>query len=175
MCKPQWIEEVYRLEAKGVFNREFLYDAKKVVFGDSLVNSQHEVWLRQRRVMQPLFNKEAVSLWESSFVEESTALVERIKLGTADINLSHEFKQLIQRIFIRVLFGRSADEIDRADRLIESIDAISRGLAPLVVTELIGLGKLKWLFPFRVKRLKRGLRILKAFVDEEIARKIEWH
>lgn len=168
--KPEYIEEIFRQEAKGLLNRDALYDAKKLVFGDSLVNSRNDIWQRQRRVMQPLFNKDSVGIWSNSFIEESNALVDRLKTS-GEINLSNELKQLIQRIFIRVLFGHSADKTPHTQPLIKAIDAISKGLAPLIVTELIGLGKLKLLFPFRIKRLHQALKYLKSFVQADIASK----
>lgn len=169
--KPEFIEEIFRQEAKGLLNRDVLYEAKKPVFGNSLLNSHQDIWQRQRRVMQPLFNKDSVGIWSNSFIEESNALVARFKQTSADINLSHELKQHVQHLFIRVLFGHSADKSSHTQPLINAIDAISKGLAPLVVTELIGLGKLKLLFPFRVKRLHQALKHLKAFIQQDIARK----
>jgi cytochrome P450 len=60
VCDPVYIEQIFNLEAKGQLNRDFLYAAKQVFFGNGLVNSESQLWSKQRRLMQPLFSKEAV-------------------------------------------------------------------------------------------------------------------
>jgi hypothetical protein len=50
---PEHIEQIFSHEARGLMSRDFLYDAKKTFFGNGLINSQSEVWSKQRRLMQP--------------------------------------------------------------------------------------------------------------------------
>ncbi|MFA5924638.1 MAG: cytochrome P450 [Methylococcaceae bacterium] len=116
---PEHIEQIFSHEARGLMSRDFLYDAKKTFFGNGLINSQSEVWSKQRRLMQPLFTKEAVKNWEQIIVSEAAATTDK------QINLTAENKNLIQRIFIRILLGKSAESICNSGELLKVIDTIS--------------------------------------------------
>jgi cytochrome P450 len=169
ICNPEHIAEVYGLEGKGLVSRDFMYEAKKLLFGDGLVNSKSGLWTKQRRLMHPLFTSEAIAVWGQHIVAEADGLANKLKKSTIpEVNLSSELKVLIQRIFIRVLFGKSADTMEDADILIDSMAAITNGLAPHLVTETIGKGKLKLLFPFHAWRLRKAINRLTFFVHKEI-------
>jgi len=172
VSKPEHIEEVYSQEAKGLLSRDFLYDAKKSLFGDGLVNSKNDTWVNQRRIMQPLFTKEAVIEWEKVIINEADNTRNKLKNTTdQNINLSCELKTLIQRIFIRVLMGKSVDTLSNNDLLIKSIDTISNGLLPQLVTQIISNGKLMWLMPHKKRAYQHAVNQLTAFVNQEIASK----
>ena len=79
VSKPEHIEQIFSQEAKGNVGRDALYEAKKPVFGDGLGNSKNEVWVNQRRLMQPFFNKEAVAIWHDLMIQETEAVVKRWK------------------------------------------------------------------------------------------------
>jgi cytochrome P450 len=79
VCAPEYIEQIFNLEGKGLLNRDFLYDAKQVLFGNGLVNSENGVWSKQRRLMQPLFTKEAVKNYELIMTEEAAAAADKLK------------------------------------------------------------------------------------------------
>jgi len=174
VSKPEHIEEVYSQEAKGLLSRDFLYDAKKSLFGDGLVNSKNDTWVNQRRIMQPLFTKEAVIEWEKVIINEADNTRNKLKNTTdQNINLSCELKALIQRIFIRVLMGKSVDTLSNNDLLIKSIDTISNGLLPQLVTQIISNGKLMWLMPHKKRAYQHAVNQLTAFVNQEIDSKYE--
>lgn len=174
VCKPEHIEQVYSQEAAGKLSRDFLYEAKKSLFGDGLVNSKSEIWTKQRRILQPLFTKEAVAEWESIFIHE--AAISRYSLKAAanqQINLSVEIKSLIQRIFIKTLMGKSVNDIIDSDVLINVIDEISQGLLPHMVTQVISHGKLMWLMPNKKRRYEAAVNRLQVFINQEIDSKCD--
>jgi enediyne biosynthesis protein E7 len=168
ICKPEHFERIFNLEAKGSVSRDCLYEAKKTLFGDGLLNSRAETWSNQRRLMQPFFTKEAVAVWHGLMLEETDKLVQRLMTGTqAEINLSRELKTLVQSIFIRILFGRSA--ITSADALlIDSVDTITKGLVPLLVTELLGKAYLNKLFFYQNRKLQKAIKYFNTFVAKEL-------
>ena len=172
VCKPEHIEEVYCQEAKGLLSRDFLYAAKKSVFGDGLVNSKNDIWVNQRRIMQPLFTKEAVIDWEKVIINEADFARNKLN-NTTDrkINLSYELKDLIQRIFIRVLMGRSVETLSNKDLLISSIDTISNGLLPQLVTQIISNKTLLLLMPHKKRQYLNAVNHLTDFVNQEIDNK----
>ena len=172
ICNPEHIEEVYCQEAKGLLSRDFLYAAKKSVFGDGLVNSKNDIWVNQRRIMQPLFTKEAVIDWEKVIINEADFTRNKLN-NTTDrkINLSYELKALVQRIFIRVLMGRSVETLSNKDLLISSIDTISNGLLPQLVTQIISNKTLLLLMPHKKRQYQHAVNHLTDFVNQEIDNK----
>ncbi|MEQ1636838.1 MAG: cytochrome P450 [Methylococcales bacterium] len=174
VCKPEDIEEVYAQEAKGLLSRDFLYDAKKSLFGDGLINSKGDIWANQRRIMQPIFTKEAIPEWEKVINEEAESAKNRLKNTLdAEVNISNILKILVQKTFIRILMGISVDNISNPEALIKSISNISKGLLPLMVAEIISNGKLMWFMPIKKRKYQEAVNQLTAFVNQEIARKYE--
>jgi|CXWL01.1.fsa_nt_gi cytochrome P450 len=169
VCKPEHIGQVYSQEAAGKLSRDFLYEAKKSLFGDGLVNSKSEIWTKQRRILQPLFTKEAVAEWENIFIHEAANSLYSFKAAAnQQINLSVELKSLIQRIFIKILIGKSVNDIIDSDMLINAIDDISQGLLPHMVTQVISHGKLMWLMPNKKRRYEAAVNRLHEFINREI-------
>lgn len=175
VSNPEHIEEVYNQEAKGLLSRNFLYQAKKSLFGDGLVNSKSEVWAKQRRIMQPLFTKESISVWEKIITNEAVAATLKIKESAAvseDVNLTMNIKSLVQQIFIKILMGKSIDAIGNSEVLVKAIDTISEGLLPQLVTHIISNGKLMRLMPNKKKRYHTAVDQIKTFVNQEINNKV---
>lgn len=171
ICAPEYIEQIFNLEGKGLLNRSFLYNAKKVLFGDGLVNSENEVWSKQRRLMQPLFTKEAIKQWEQLIVTEASTAATRLKTAHAPVNLTIEMKNLIQRIFIQVLLGKSVDNISNSAELIKVIEIICQELPLQLGGEIVLGSRLKRFIPLKFKRYHAAVDYLKAFISQEIAEK----
>jgi cytochrome P450 len=168
---PEHIEEVYAQEARGLLSRDFLYEAKKSLFGDGLVNSKTEIWTKQRRLMQPIFTKEAISEWEKVFIQEATRANARLlSVAPGPINLSIELKQLIQRIFIQVLMGRSVDTLPNSKELIQAIEIISAGLLLQIVAQIISNGTLMTLMPSKNRSYHAAVKQLSDFMSQEVTR-----
>lgn len=107
VCNPEHIEQLFSYEAKGLLSRDFIHDAKKSIFGNGLINSQTEVWSKQRRLMQPLFTKEAVGVWEDIIADEAAASALALQSAAQQpIDMTAAIKNLIQRIFVRILLGK---------------------------------------------------------------------
>jgi cytochrome P450 len=171
---PEQIEEVYVQEARGLLSRDFLYDAKKSLFGDGLINSKTETWTNQRRLLQPMFLKEAVSEWESAITSIASAAANKLKgENPHEINLSNVLRTLIQRIFIQILMGRSVDNLPEKERLITAVGAISKGLLLQMIAQIISDGKLMKLMPNKNRQYQAAVAQLYAFVNKEIANRKE--
>lgn len=171
VSKPEHYDEIFNLEAKGLLNRDSMYNAKKPMFGDGLFNGRGETWVNQRRLMQPLFTKEAITSWQDIIIDEADSLVDRIRnAGLGEVNLSKEVKIIVQSIIIKIMFGRAgSSKNDKA--LIGSIDTIVGGLFFALVTEVLGKGKLRLLFVAQNWRMEKAMRQFKAYVYEEIESK----
>lgn len=170
VSKPEYLEEVYSLEASNKINRDFLHDILKPVFFDGLINSKQETWINQRRLMQPLFTKEAVLAWERHIVSETAAALCKLKANSSpETNLSKALKALVQSIFIKVLFGQPSE--NRNDqKLTQALDTALNILLPRVAMETLGKGKLKALFSYQEKKYKSAINEITRYVYQEIDR-----
>ncbi|WP_347987469.1 cytochrome P450 [Methylomonas sp. AM2-LC] len=170
---PEYIEQIFSYEARGLVGRG-LYEAKKSFFGNGLVNSQSEVWSKQRRLIQPLFTRDAVKAWEQIIVSEAADTTAQLKAVTdAQTNLTVQIKSLIQRIFIRILLGKTAESIPNSAELLKVIDIISQELLPQLATEIIFGSRVKRFIPLKNKRFQTAVNYLKAFINQEVEQKLE--
>lgn len=170
VCDPEYIEQVFNLEGKGQLNRDFLYDAKKPLFGNGLVNSENQVWSKQRRLMQPLFTKDAVKNYELIMVDEAAAMADELKkAASGQVDLSTEIKRLIQRIFIRILLGKSVDQLSNGAELIKVIEIICQELPLQLGSEIVLGRRLKRFIPLKSKRYLAAVNYLQTFIGAEIA------
>ena len=169
VAKPEYIEHIFSQEAKGNVNRDSLYEAKKPVFGDGLGNSKGELWVNQRRLMQPFFNKDVVSAWNELMVEQTGAMLERWKAsGAQEINLSLEMKNLMQSIISKILFGDLINDGNGA-ALIQSVDSIMQGLVPQLASGLLGNNAFKYLFILQNRKFNNAVRQFTNFVHQALA------
>ena len=124
--------------------------------------------------MQPLFNKEAVAVWADFIVEEATKSVEELKKSShPNVNMTTVIKTLTQSIFIRFLFGNSVNTIKKTEKIIRTLDLISKGIGPHFVSETIGQGSLKFLFLKQIWDFRKGVKQLTFFVKQQIDGKFE--
>lgn len=170
--QPEHIEACFALEAKGLLNRDFLYPAKHSIFGDGLLNSKSDRWEKQRRILQPLFAKEAINRWRDIIIEEATITIEGLLNRNDDsVNLSREIKSLIHRIFVSVLLGRSNPLAENSENLIHDVETISQGLLAQLISEITSNGKLMWLMPRKRTRYQTAVKRLRTFIGNQIDNK----
>ena len=168
VSKPECIEHIFSQEAKGNVSRDALYEGKKPVFGDSLINSKNELWTDQRKLMQPFFNKEAIACWNDLMVEETTAMVNRFKAeGKAEINISKEIKLVVQGIVTRILFGNQLEKTKQI-MLMECVDAIIRGLVPQLSSGVLGSNIFNYLFIWQKQKFNRAINQFADFVEQAL-------
>ncbi len=102
------------VENAEAYGRTPFHDRLKIALGDGLLNSEGELWSRQRRRLQPLFHAGALHGYARMMAERSRALAEswhRAGAGAvvaAERDLSH----LALGIVSRALFGDAADHGD---------------------------------------------------------------
>lgn len=82
------------------------------LLGEGLVTSEGDVWLRQRRLLQPLFSPKNIA----ELTEQMTPVIlahlrrfdDAVESGRP-LNLSREMVQLSQRVLMRAMFSEDAD------------------------------------------------------------------
>jgi enediyne biosynthesis protein E7 len=168
VAKPQHIEHIFSQEAKGNVGRDALYEAKKPVFGDGLINSKNELWTNQRKLMQPFFNKEAIVCWNTLMIEETAAMVDRFKAeGIVEINISKEIKLVVQSIVTRILFGNRLYKTKQSD-LMDCVDTIIKGLVPQLSAGILGTNLINYLFFWQNNRFNRAVKRFADFVEQAL-------
>ncbi|OAI17132.1 hypothetical protein A1359_06470 [Methylomonas lenta] len=165
---PEHYEEIFNQEARGLLNRDSLYEAKKPMFGDGLFNSKGATWTNQRRLMQPMFTKQAIAEWHGIMLKEADKAAMRLKNdGITKVNISEELKLTIQSILIQVMFGQTKSSHSE-ELLMSAIDTIVKGLFPHLLTETLGKGILKRLFFLQNRRMEKAINQFVAYVDSKI-------
>jgi cytochrome P450 len=110
---PRYIEEVlvtnYRNFIKAVYLRE-----SRRLFGEGLLTSDGDTWLRERRIGQRAFRHEHIDTYAETIVAYTERMLESWQAG--EIHDVHRgMMRLTLEIIARVLFGRDlADELEDA-------------------------------------------------------------
>ncbi|MGW5343237.1 cytochrome P450 [Streptomyces sp. NPDC004050] len=110
------------------------YQELRESFGNGLLTSQDEDYLRQRRLVQPLFTKRRVDGYAGAVAEETQATLtawEQAPGGIVDV--SDEMMELALRAVARILFGTDVDAtVDVVDRCFPVITeyVLRRGYSP---------------------------------------------
>ena len=110
---PRYIEEVlvtnYRNFIKAVYLRE-----SRRLFGEGLLTSDGDTWLRERRIGQRAFRHEHIDTYAGTIVAYTERMLERWQSGEVH-DVHQEMMRLTLEIIARVLFGRDlADELEDA-------------------------------------------------------------
>jgi cytochrome P450 len=118
-----------------------MYDPKKpnglaLVLGRGLLTSQGELWQRQRRLMQPVFQRSNVALLLPQIVDAGNHLLARWRqLGDgAQVNLPDEMLRVTLEVITQTMFSTSV--LDKVDRLAPALDTLLRFAAKTVMNPL---------------------------------------
>jgi cytochrome P450 len=155
---PELIREVLVTRGKQ-FHK---WEAQKRVFrkidGESLINTEGDFWLRQRRLIQKAFHPRRFSRYAEATVALTRRRLDRWAAGKA-INLDPEMSELAVEIAGETLFG--VDLRDQAAWLGEVTEVlretfIREFLAPVPLPD--------WLPLPSKRRMRRAIRELDAFI-----------
>ncbi|WP_326686067.1 MULTISPECIES: cytochrome P450 [unclassified Streptomyces] len=123
----------------GFRKEDSFYDEIRTLFGNGLLTSQDDDYLRQRRFIQPLFTRRKVNLYAATMCEEVLRMLARWRdpdHGRSTIDIAHEMTRLTQRITMRVLFGGASKEagevVDRCFPILGTY-MLKRAFAPLSI------------------------------------------
>lgn len=119
----------------GFRKDDSFYDEIRSIFGNGLLTSQDDDYVRQRRLIQPLFTRRQVDRYAASMCEETLRTVaEWSARDDRTLDVIPEVTRLTQRVVTRVLFGSASEEAgDVVDRCFPLLGAymLKRGFAPL--------------------------------------------
>jgi cytochrome P450 len=159
---PESIHEV--LTNGRVFSRRTTgFEVLTELIGTGLLTSDGEVWLRQRRTLQPLFTPRRVAGYTELMTAEAERVAAAPRGSTVDL---HQLMQVYTlRVVGRALFG---DDVDEAVPELQRLVPVTSDLALARTLQLVR-APLSWPTP-RARRIVRERAAQYAIVDRIIAR-----
>ena len=162
---PDLIEDVLVTNAKKFIKGRVLR-ANRHIFGDGLLTSEGDFWLRQRRMMQPAFHRSRIANYTSTMTDCTARLMESWKPGEP-IDLHDAMMRLTLQVVGKTLFN--ADVERDAPQVGENLQVLleyTSDFRRLVMTP-------KWL-PTRLNRqANRAVRQLTQIIDRIIQQRRE--
>jgi cytochrome P450 len=170
VSSPEIIEDIYSHEAKNQLSRDFMHDILYPVFLDGLINSKYDTWMKQRRLMQPLFNKDAVIIWQDMILAETHEVIRTLSDSqNQTLNLTDTIKTLVQSIFIKALFGQN--DIQRDDKkLSQALNTALSALLPRAAMATLGRGWLSFLYSYQNRKYRAAMDDIKQYIYQEMER-----
>ncbi|MBT2467046.1 cytochrome P450 [Streptomyces sp. ISL-66] len=129
------VQQVLASQAANFRKDNAVYQEVRDAFGNGLLTSQDEDYLRQRRLVQPLFTKRRVDGYADAVAEETASTLagwEQAPDGIVDV--SDAMMELALRAVARILFGTDVDTtVDVVDRCFPVITeyVLRRGYSPV--------------------------------------------
>jgi cytochrome P450 len=102
--RPDLIEHIFVTQNQNFIKHSFFWRHVTAIFGNGLITSEGDFWLRQRRLAQPAFHRQRISGYGDVMVAYAGVMLDRWQDGeTRDIH--HEMMQLTSKIVAKTLFN----------------------------------------------------------------------
>ncbi len=126
LSNPEYIEHVL-VTHNNKYKKSRFTQRRKSLFGNGLIFSEGDFWLRQRRLMQPAFHQKRVASYGTAMVQLSQKMAESWQDNEA-LNVHEEMMQLSLEIVLKTLFDtESAGDAQKIggvlDVLIDQVSA----------------------------------------------------
>ena len=158
---PDLIEDVLVNKAR-MYHKGRILQANKFLFGEGLLTSEGDFWLRQRRLSQPAFHRERIAAYAATMAEYTEQMLAGWR-GGQERDVHEEMMKLALRIVGKTLFD--ADVTRDAKEVGETLDILLRIAANFGRTVLVPL----WVPTPRNLRAKAGVRRLEKVIYRIIA------
>ncbi|WP_033212318.1 cytochrome P450 [Kitasatospora phosalacinea] len=108
---PEAVQQVLATDAANFRKENVFYGEIRESFGNGLLTSQDADYLRQRRLVQPLFTRKRVDQYADAIGTEAEALTARWAAAPgATVDLGEEMNRFALRTVSRILFGQDVEE-----------------------------------------------------------------
>lgn len=132
---PEGAQQVLATQAAGFRKDNVFYEEIRQTAGNGLLTSQDDDYLRQRRLIQPLFTKKRVDGYATAITHEAEATAQRWR-NVPEVDVVQEMDRLALRTVARVLFGadvEAAVDVIRTNFPVISAYITGRAYSPLRV------------------------------------------
>ncbi|MGA5895055.1 cytochrome P450 [Streptomyces venetus] len=137
-----------------------LIQARRVM-GDGLLTSEGDLWRKQRKVIQPVFQPKRIARQADSIVTEAEALIDRLRthIGGKPVDMREEMTALTLGVLGRTLLDADLGAFDSVGDAFETVqnqamfEMMSLGMVPL------------WLPLPRALRFRKAQRYLQRITD----------
>jgi cytochrome P450 len=160
---PDMIEEMLVNKAR-MYHKGRILQANKFLFGEGLLTSEGDFWLRQRRLSQPAFHRERINAYAAVMADYTEQMLAAWHAGE-ERDIHQEMMNLALRIVGKTLFD--ADVTGDAREVGETLDVLLTIAANFGRTVLIPL----WVPTPRNLRAKAGVRRLEKIIYRIIAQR----
>jgi len=153
---PDYIEEVLVNQARKFIKGRILR-ANKGLFGNGLLTSEGDFWLRQRRLAQPAFHRARIAAYGETMVRFTERLIAGWRDGeTRDVHA--EMMRLTLQIVAKTLFDADVDgEAQQVGHALEAIMDFNSDFRRLILTP-------SWLPTLRNIRAALAIRRLNKII-----------
>lgn len=151
------------------YHKGFGLAQAKRALGDGLLTSEGDLWRKQRRIIQPVFQNKRIAQQAGVIAEEAAALVARLRSRPADepVDLLHELNGLTLGVLGRTL-------LDSDLSAFESIGQSFEAVQDQAMFEAVTLSKVPtWLPLPKQLRFKRARKDLQDVVDQLVANRLD--
>jgi cytochrome P450 len=163
---PDFIEQVLVTENRK-FGKSYVFELLRPVLGNGLLNSEGEFWLRQRRLIQPAFNKNSVN----NYAGIITSQCERMMNDWRDLQ-QLDIPREMSRLALGMV-GRALMDIDLSDVTSEVSGPIDSAMRDFSHRFESMVNPPMWVPTRRNLRAKRNVRRLDEVVDRIIKQRRE--
>lgn len=108
---PTAIEQVLVTENQN-FIKHFALRFNNLVLGKGLLTSEGDFWLRQRRLIQPVFQRQRIAGYGDTMVQYTQAMLDEWQPGR-EVEVLEEMMQLTLRIAAKVMFDADVTGVGR--------------------------------------------------------------
>lgn len=166
LLDPELVKHVLQTNAKNYKKSTFGYEALRAFLGKGLLtNDDHESWLTNRRLAQPIFHRERIAEFAAIMQRHSDALLSRVRAAQGkELDLSHELNLLTLGVVGEAILGAAVER--GADVIGEHMPALFE-YAKIHFHSPLAPGE--WWPSATNARFKRAKRELRAFVGGVIA------
>ena len=81
LSHPQAVEEAL-IPHDGQFIKHYALRLNPLLFGKGLLTNEGDFWLKQRRLVQPAFNRQHIASYTPAMIESTQTMLERWQAGT---------------------------------------------------------------------------------------------
>lgn len=164
VSNPTLIEDVLVTKQKSFHKDGFLKVYAHAVFGNGLLSSDGDFWLRQRRMAQPAFHRQRIEAYGHIIAQHTERFIEQC-IPHASFDLTKAMNQLTLDIVAETLFGRVSDT--HKHDISDALDAVMDQFGNDVLGLLSQLTKI----PFtkaRDERYQKATALLDATIEDII-------